>query len=200
MGADIHVFLEKKTTINKESIWVNIDYWQKNPYYDGVDEYEREYEHVPVYTGRNYELFNILAGVRGSGDGMIEEPRGLPGNVSETTKEESDRWSLDGHSHSYFTLFELKEFLEKNPTTAYSGMVKPEDAEKIDKGEGTPNMWAGWVHEDLGWVHRGWEEPSPLIHIIKKIDERFKGEFYIYDDERHPEKEVSMRIVFWFDN
>lgn len=160
MGADIHVFLEKKTTINKESKWVNIDYWQKNPHYDGVDEYEREYEHVPVYTGRNYELFNILAGVRGSGDGMIEEPRGLPGNVSETTKEESDRWSSDGHSYSYFTLFELKEFLEKNPS----------------------------------------DEPSPLIHIIKKIDERFKGEFYIYDDERHPEKEVSMRIVFWFDN
>lgn len=200
MGCDIHVFLEKKKTINNEEKWVNIDYWQQNPYYDGVDEYEREYDHVPVYRGRNYELFNILAGVRGSGDGMICEPKGLPKDVSETTKKESDRWDGDGHSHSHFTLFELKEFLEQNPTTTYGGMVSPKDAEKLDKGEGTPNSWAGWVHESLGWVEREWDEPSPLIRIVDNVNERFKEEFYIYDDERNPEKEKSIRIVFWFDN
>jgi hypothetical protein len=200
MGADIHVYLEKKTAINKESKWVNIDYWQLNPYYDGIDKYEREYEHVPVYTGRDYELFNILAGVRGSGDGMIEEPRGIPEDISSPTKKEYERWSGDGHSHSHFTLFELKEFLEDNPITTYGGMVKPEDAEKIDKGEGTPNMWAGWVDEELGWVYREWNEPSPLNRFVNKMNERFKEEFYIYHDNREVEKEKSFRVIFWFDN
>ncbi len=200
MGCDIHVFLEKKTSVNNESKWVNIDYWQLNPYHDGVDKYEKEYDHVPVYRGRNYELFNILAGVRGSGDGIIDEPRGLPEDASITTKKESDGWGSDGHSHSYFTLFELREFLENNPTTMYGGMVKPEDAEKIDKGEGTPNSWAGWVSDESGWVHREWNEPSPLNGIVDNIVERFKDEFYIYDDKRYPEKEKSIRIVFWFDN
>ena len=79
-------------------------------------------------------------------------------------------------------------------------MVKPEDAEKIDKGEGTPDSWVGWVDDTLGWDYREWDEPSPLNGIVKKIDERFREEFYIYDDLRHPEKEEHIRTVFWFDN
>jgi hypothetical protein len=131
---------------------------------------------------------------------MICVPKGLPKDVSETTKKESDRWNGDGHSHSYFTLFELKEFLEQNPTTTYGGMVTPEDAEKIDKGEGTPDFWSESAHETLGWVYREWKEPSPLLYFINKINERFKEEFYVYDDKRHPENEKSIRVVFWFDN
>jgi len=200
MGCDIHVYLEKKTVINNISKWINIDYWQLNPYYDGIDKHEQQYEHVSVFRGRNYELFNILAGVRGGGDGMIDSPRGLPEDVSEVTKKESEKWDSDGHSHSHFTLLELRAFLEQNPSTRYGGMVKPEDAEKIDKGEGTPNSWAGWVSDTLGWDYREWDEPSPLNGVVKKIDERFREEFYIYDDKNHPEKENSIRIVFWFDN
>jgi hypothetical protein len=79
-------------------------------------------------------------------------------------------------------------------------MVKPEDAEKIDKGEGTPDMWAGWVNEELGWVYREWNEPSPLNGFVNKINERFKEEFYIYHDNREVEKEKSFRVIFWFDN
>lgn len=197
MGADIHVYLEKKVTIDNESKWVNIDYWQLNPYYDGVDKYEKEYRHIPVYDDRNYELFNILAGVRGFGDGMIEEPRGIPEDISLPTKKEYERWLSVAHSHSHFTLFELKEFLENNPTIKCDGWVKPEDSGKIDKVEETTNTW---VTEELLWVYGKWDEPSPLNRIVNKVNERFKEEFYIYDDNRHIEKEKSIRIVFWFDN
>jgi hypothetical protein len=106
MGSDIHIFLEKNTSLNGVSKWVNTDYWKLNPYYDGVDEYEDEYEHVSVYRGRDYTLFNILAGVRGAGHDMIDVPRGVPEDISPLTKKQYEKWSSDGHNHSYFTLFE----------------------------------------------------------------------------------------------
>lgn len=111
MGCDIHVYLEKYTSINGKSTWVNVDYWQKNPYF-GITEDEREYEHVSCYVGRNYDLFGILAGVRSSED-PIDEPRGLPEDVTEVTKKEYERGDMI-HTPTYYTLKELKDYLYEN--------------------------------------------------------------------------------------
>ena len=43
MGCDIHLYTERKRSVNGKTQWINVDYWKKNPYY-GDDEYEREYE------------------------------------------------------------------------------------------------------------------------------------------------------------
>lgn len=56
MGADIHAWVETKDS----------NHW---------------YRVAEVQLGRNYRLFSLLAGVRGS-EGPLVEPRGLPDDVS----------------------------------------------------------------------------------------------------------------------
>jgi hypothetical protein len=124
MGCDIHFFTERKTSSNNykgprdlsedrntkieeiiEGIpaterWVSADEW----------EIEDGYWNVPYgksfYSNRNYYLFAILAGVRGSTD-PIDYPRGIPNDCSSGYKYMCGIWGSDAHSHSYFTLKEL---------------------------------------------------------------------------------------------
>jgi hypothetical protein len=116
MGCDIHVYLEKKKKINDVEQWVNIDHWQKNPYFnmEGYED-ERELEHVSAYQGRNYELFGILAGVRDNSMNPIDDPRGLPDDISNETRKEYELWGRDAHTPTYFTLDELLDFYQKKP-------------------------------------------------------------------------------------
>jgi hypothetical protein len=201
MGCDIHLFTELKKGSGK---WKNADYWQHNYFYDEKDpDCEREMDPVPVYRGRDYDLFGILAGVRSGSNDLIDDPRGIPEDACEITKTESERCGSDGHSHSWFTLKELKDYLEKNPSIKRSGMVSPESAAKLDSGEGTPTSWARWTDESLGWVYREWGEKSSLYYLVEKLDRRFREEFWIRRGdnplERHKEED-DFRIVFWFDN
>ena len=112
MGCDIHVYLEKYTSVNGEYKWVNVDHWQLNPDF-GSHENEREYDLIPFYWGRNYDLFSILAEVRGSYD-PIDDPRGLPEDVTDATRQEFERWGQDAHTPSHYTLKELKDYLYNN--------------------------------------------------------------------------------------
>ncbi len=112
MGCDIHVYLEKYTSVNGEYKWVNVDHWQLNPDF-GSHENEREYDLIPFYWGRNYDLFSILAEVRGSYD-PIDDPRGLPEDVTDATRKEFERWGRDAHTPSHYTLKELKDYLYNN--------------------------------------------------------------------------------------
>lgn len=205
MGCDIHLFTE----INKESEgkenWVNNDCWKHNPYYNPEDpDGEIPMEHVSIYSGRNYDLFGILANVKNySENGCIDDPRGLPDNVSWVTKQEADRWSGDAHNHSWFTLKELKDYYQKNGRMKRSGMVSQESAKLLDEGKETPNTWAGWTDPSMNWVFREWEEVSSLYYLVKKLDKECREEFWIQKNEDlndRYEQEKNYRIVFWFDN
>lgn len=116
MGCDIHMYVEKK--VNDE--WKPVK--GPNPYYGKYD-WEKEKTRYAnwIYTGRNYDLFSLLADVRNDGNYKpISEPKGLPKDVSGTIKHESDKWGWDAHSHSYFTLKELKKSgIEKYKNEAY---------------------------------------------------------------------------------
>lgn len=105
MGADIHFYVEKKVD----------DTWQPvkgpNRWY-GKWEGERKLALEGwAYSGRNYELFSLLADVRNYGNRIepLAEPRGLPEDVSEMIEKISDDWEWDGHSYSYFYLSELEK-------------------------------------------------------------------------------------------
>ena len=126
MGCDIHFFTERWTSDNKyegpkdlsedrdsklEEIlentepnyrWVSADSWSKDDSWH-ADE---------MYNGRSYYLFAILADVRnGSGEvEPIDYPRGIPDDASSGYKYVVDRWDGDGHSHSYFTLYEMMNY------------------------------------------------------------------------------------------
>jgi hypothetical protein len=127
MGCDIHLFVERRT----ENGWELVDPIVPNKYYEPTD--EQRTAGLPDDDGerpttidnnfcndRNYRLFGMLANVRngyefagvdlGGEVVPIDEPRGLPEDVTAPVKDESDRWGSDGHSHSHFTLRELLEY------------------------------------------------------------------------------------------
>ena len=97
MGTDIHIYAETKV----DDHWASADVWNTEGYVDN-----------PLFTGRDYALFSILADVRNR-DGVerltpIAQPRGIPSDCSgkynyQTTLE-------NGHSHSYLTLEEILKF------------------------------------------------------------------------------------------
>lgn len=201
MGSDIHIYTEIKKSINSEDKWVNVDNWRYNPYYqEGNNNWERMLSVESIYIGRNYELFGILAGVRDRNNDMIDDPRGLPEDVSEVTKKESDRWDGDGHSHSWLTLRELKEYQGLHPVVKRSGFISPEAAELLDAGEETPDTWCQMTTLTT-WVKREWEEGCDVLKpLVDKLNERVRDEFYVWGDEERPEFDEKIRIVFWFDN
>jgi len=111
MGCDIHLYVEKKDGDD----WISAEEWEIDE--DGrlnVKDWHR------FDVGRNYRLFAMLADVRNgrgfagidTGDRVnpIDEPRGIPDDVSPQVYQKYQSWSDDGHSHSYFTVQELLEY------------------------------------------------------------------------------------------
>lgn len=125
MGCDIHAHVEVKI----RGKWEHYNHPQIN---------------------RNYALFYRMAGVRGGHLEPISEPRGLPEDVSVTTRFDSDHWGEDGHTHSWLSAQEAgmvqHEFANKQPgsppTFGYlfgnyieSHLSSPNDAKRlIDAG------------------------------------------------------------------
>ena len=100
MGCDIHVVLERKIE----------DKWQGVFVYRVTD--ANAIQKVEPYDGRNYELFSILAGVRGSHEPLID-PRGLPNDMSGATLEIIDWWEGDYHTPTWYDMFELNTFADR---------------------------------------------------------------------------------------
>jgi hypothetical protein len=150
MGCDIHFFTERYTkdtnydgpkskseerdiklgTILNEDIsprWVSADKWEfEEGYWSVIDE---------LYSGRDYSLFEKLAGVRGYDEKAICYARGFPIDASSGYTEIVNQWDDDGHSHSYFTLSELlkenfDDFEEFKDTVESMKLIDP-DPDKV---------------------------------------------------------------------
>lgn len=105
MGADIHLWVERKLPNGKWAMHDRCDAISKEAYAlptegDGHYSIDRAYHRA---NSRNYRFFAALAGVRGEGP----EPRGLPPDVSDYVLYESDEYGQDGHSHSWMTAREF---------------------------------------------------------------------------------------------
>lgn len=82
--------------------------------------------------GRNYDAFAILADVRngsglagvrtGGGFNIISEPKVIPLDASDYFLWKAEQWNGDGHSFSYLTVKELKEF-DWTQVTEKTGLV-----------------------------------------------------------------------------
>jgi hypothetical protein len=196
MGCDIHLYTEKIKSVNGVDKWVNCDHWKLNPYF-GDDEYEPELELISLYSGRNYTLFAVLAGVRGRDEICL--PRGLPDDVSDIVKKNSDRWDGDGHSHSYFTLAELKEYYKNNSHTSHNGFINKRQIKELDEDGITPYSWSEWSGPNL--QYREWKEDSSLKPLVESLDKRMRDEFWVQEEVEDTTKwDSKIRIVFWFDN
>jgi hypothetical protein len=81
-------------------------------------QYKAEHEWLvgwSVEIGRNYDLFGLMAGVRGGAE-PVADVRGLPGRVAWLIDDEAflyedgeRRLDPDGHTHSWLTIDELRE-------------------------------------------------------------------------------------------
>ena len=142
MGCDIHIFVECLMSVDDENIWTNIDKWSILPKFRD-ESFEPKYECEHVYNGRDYNLFPVLANVRNYEEvKYISKPRGFPNNVSNLVKNFSDHGDYDCHSHSWTTLYELKEF--KKPAQ--------KEITKLSNG----------------WSHQEYDILNPIIDISEE--------------------------------
>lgn len=126
MGCDIHLTVERK--IANDWICVNtVNHHDKAP--GRVKKGELSFS-IPAALERNYNRFAALASVRGDG----QSPRGLPSDMSQTTKMLTDDWASDGHSHSWMPIKdaaqifldteygEVSDFIREYPPSTYFGV------------------------------------------------------------------------------
>ena len=202
MGCDIHMYCEELITLDGNKTWVNRDNWRLNEYYDLYPDEEPQYRVEGLQWRRNYRMFSALCGVRSQYDNFtkISEPRGIPEDSCKVIKEESDQWGCDGHSHSYVTLREVREYVAKNEPIACSGMVSEDQAYDLDDNGVIPNSWCGW--SSCGTlVQRSWSinDPKCLDSLLEDMVGRFLCECQDIN-EMSDEELDKYRIVFWFDN
>lgn len=212
MGCDIHVLTE---AYNERIGWYNTDDWRINPYF-GQDKYEEKYEINPVYTDRNYELFTVLADVRNYHHNIkcICQPKGLPDDMSEETKDYTDKWESNGHSHSWFTIKELYEYwLEMPKTVKRTGILVGDVLKKFDEDGEKPSEWCQGYWGNEKSEQRTWEvEYNPLDEFIKKAIKRFCEIFWVFGvkkEEYKTDEKIKkaieqygekFRVLFFFDN
>lgn len=174
-----------------------INRYSKNDQY----EYNEKYTMEP-YNGRSYHLFSILADVRNgygfagvdTGDGFVPicKPKGIPKDASDFYKIEVKEWGVDGHSHSWLSLKEIKEY-DWDQVTTIRGFVSPEQY-RIFKSKGEPNEWCGGT-SNASYRQVEWKKAYRycvgdfLTSTVPKLEKLLK-----YKDV------LDLRLVFFFDS
>ena len=203
MGCDIHLYTEELKTMDNKQKWHNCDNWRFNPYYDEYPDSERLMTHSSIYSERDYRLFSILANVRNyHNNDYISLPKGLPRDISQPTRSEAERWGGDGHSHSYFTMSELDEYIKNFKQVKVAGYITIGQSRKLDQGE-LPNSWCQGISKNMEsrYVHREWfDNDNPVKILFEKLKSHMEYVRWIFNDEESPEHYDKFRIVFWFDN
>lgn len=187
MGCDIHahVIVKRPVYIKSEDEsgrrkyvrdgykWELVNLWEKT----ADDEAENGYRLAPAecWSGRNYDLFGILAGVRSLVYPAIDSPRGFPiGCPQELIDYVENEWSGSAHSTSWLSLGELNKAVRNK--------------KKYPK-------WETWEDED-GIVHKSDEYPGPhaTLKDFRDSVRHFSDLAYWTDDEE------DVRVVFFFDS
>lgn len=215
MGCDIHMWAEVKKKYPNPKVkpqWEVVGRVFKNDYFnnkevptlfeDGYSFGEPYTEHP--YRNRNYNLFSILADVRNgygfagvdTGDGFkpISKPKGVPKNCSEFYKKQVEEWGVDGHSHSYFSLKELKDYNWYEQKTIHRGLVNPKEYKHWLKKKGRPREWCSGTSDEtykpVMWEETYYESAKDFVDkTIPSLEKLLK-----YPDV------LDVRIVFFFDN
>ena len=114
MGADIHIYVEKRLPSGN---WACVRNLNESIDSDGLAVMYRDrsasnrgFVAYWELRSRNYELFSALANVRGDGNGP--EPRDLPQDVSEYVEAEFQGWGMDAHSASWYSADEFVQIYD----------------------------------------------------------------------------------------
>lgn len=145
MGCDIHLTAERR--VNGQ--WLNDDLHVEDGYIQN-----RPAHNDRLYSGRNYDLFAILANVRNghgfagvdTGDGFnpIASPRGVPDDASQLYRDWVAEWGGNGHSHSWFIVSELLAY-DWTQVTTKRGVLDSLHELARWKLFGAPEAWSGSI-------------------------------------------------------
>ncbi len=219
MGCDIHLYVEKRGVLGWEKQYGFVsDYFDPtNEYFSGKDFRDTD----EPYQSRNYTVFAAPANVRNgygfagidTGDPLIPiaEPRGLPDDVSSAIQETADAFGDDGHSHSYLTLAELRDYNWDKPLTS-RGCVQLSDFKKLRPGE-PPKEWRGGVFggntRTISIAEAETYKPKPGQEVyvnyqwvtpLRDCCSGFLNHMLPILEKLSDGDAESVRIVFWFDN
>ena len=226
MGCDIHIWAEVK----KDGKWQKVGKVFKNTYYEPgkpnrVYEDEDGYESNPEmtdepYQGRSYSTFSILANVRngygfagcdtGNGFLPIAFPRGIPSDVSAEARACLESYDVDGHSHSYLTLAEIKAY-NWQQYTVKRGWVDA-DGFKEFVADGKPSSYSGGVsggkvshvsNETMKSAVAAGETTNLYTQVEWRETYAESAHSFLVETVSELEKLGSpdeVRIVFFFDN
>lgn len=127
MGADIHLYLEKKLSTD---VWVTVQTFNPIGRLAVGLESRNPYDWMFFeLSGRNYALFAKLAGVRGEGP----DPKGIPDDASLLYRHYVREWASDGHSYSWCSAPEFVT-LYLETMDSQSTMVKHYAKWVLDRG------------------------------------------------------------------
>lgn len=173
MGCDIHGLVERKNE-HKGFYWIN----------SGDPD-----------IGRNYTIYAVLANVRNyfskKPAPFISEPKGLPKDVTHEMEYLSKEWDVDGHSHSWITLKEMKEYnIEQKIYCTRLITSKDKNGNITSTCAGTSGKHLGEVGEIsiFDEFPNGRKHWLYLVNYLKDIAKKYK----LSDEE--------VRFVFFFDN
>lgn len=170
MGCDLHEHFEIRTN----GCWKKIQVLPDLNWNTATPEEEQAYWDLPLFIGRDYDLFAVLAGVRNRLNVRPIAPcRGMPGDVSAEVRAawlQAER-SPEVHSPSWLSLHELLTFDWDQPL--------------VDLEPGRPD--ARWARSEIVTYR---DAVSASKFVTSGLAELLK----LVDDPR------DLRMVFWFDS
>ncbi len=175
MGADIHMAIEVRNTYKTDGEWKYIEI--KNQFRSYKESDGTEYiDILEPYSGRDYGLFGILAGVRSDVYHQIDSLRGMPEDVSEGVKERYNKEESYGgvHSLTWYTLDELEGWGERKKhfkSANYRELAEYDEGLAIDTKREDKNMrkrFNMFVHdiENFVWMTIGYVSPCNVRAVI----------------------------------
>ena len=159
MGCDIHCYIEHKDR----------DWW--SPFGGRIN------------PGRNYYVFEALAGVRGSN--ALFPPRGLPDDIAYEAK--GDAWI----------------FVTANPESGEGSVTREKAQYYVEKCGSTYRPGGQDYISDPDWHSHSWVTPDEWEKAISKPNDFPAQPAYraMLAAMRSLERDgMRVRVVFWFDN
>ncbi len=224
MGCDIHCFVEKKDLKTKD--WKQITGFKSDFYRPDSEHFSSDnYKNGPsLLDCRNYDEFAILADVRNgrgfagcdTGDTItpISMPKGIPNDVSNEIKKESDDWGGDGHSHSWLTAQEINDYNAHEIKKVHRAYVTSTVYRKFkETGDPYPNCGGVSGQNVIFSPNEACEEVkemNPEKSVYTQIEwetTAFESAEWLFTEgmeqlikRSETGKGDDVRLVFWFDN
>lgn len=201
MATDIHFYCEHYNEESKR--WESLSLYKKKD--DGG------FAPVPIYDGRDYELFGLLAGVRGGSCllgnryGYITEPRGIPSDMSVTTQKAWEEGIEDDghqwwHGATWYDYCELKNY--SYLLNDFAKLVDKRD-NLIDKLQEEIDDLKGVEKDDLDFFPYDEEddEDCEKWHAFKAL-KSLLGDVasILWEYGIYCSKPGEVRLVMWFDS